>query len=118
MICHERVAKREQHDESQDRTKGGNEKCNRDFNASPEVSPNEVDDHARRNAQGQPDVVNWIRRRNVPSRINKGQIGRPKDFAEIKPNSPARYEDSLDWAEKGKRRAVRSLMVTLPPNCE
>src|SRR5262245_27043267 len=100
MICHERVAKREQHDESQDRAKGGNEKCSLDFNASPEVSPKEVDGHARRNAQKQPDVVEIIRRRNVPSRVNESQIGRPKDFAEVKPGSPARQEDSLDWAEK------------------
>src|SRR5262249_45074074 len=112
------VPKREQHDESQNRAKGGNEKCRRDFNASPEVSPNEVDDHARRNAQGHPDVVNWIRRRNVPSRINKGEIGRPKNFAEVKPNSPARHEDSLDWAEEGKCGAVRPLMIMFPPNYE
>ena len=57
MVCHERVAKREQHDESQHRAKGGDEKSGGDFNASPNVSPEEVDGHARRDARKQPDVV-------------------------------------------------------------
>ena len=62
MVCHERVAKREQHDESQHRAKSGDEKCGRDFNAASDVSPEEVDGHARRDSREQRDIVEPIQR--------------------------------------------------------
>ena len=39
------------------RAERGDEKCGRDFDAAPKVSPMEVDGHARRDAREQPDVV-------------------------------------------------------------
>ena len=57
MVRHKRIAKSEQHDESQHRIESGNEKCGRDFNASLKISPEEVDNHARRDAREQPNVV-------------------------------------------------------------
>jgi hypothetical protein len=57
VICHKGVTEREQHDESQDRAKSGDEKSSRDFNASSEGSPKEVDGHARSDAGNQPDIV-------------------------------------------------------------
>jgi hypothetical protein len=57
MVCHERVAKREQHDESQHRAKRGDKKRGRDFDTAPNVSPEEIDRHAHRDAREQPDVV-------------------------------------------------------------
>ena len=62
MICHERVAEREQHDESQHRAKSGDEECSRDLKASPKMSPKEVDGEARRDAREQPRVVEQVRR--------------------------------------------------------
>ena len=62
MVCHERVAKREQHDESQHRAQRADEKCGRDFDTASEISPDEVDGRARRDAREQPDVVEQIRR--------------------------------------------------------
>src|SRR5882672_4332509 len=52
------------------------------------------------------------------SDLYKGQIRRPKDFAQVKPNSPARDQESLDRAEERKHDAVRSLMIAFLPNCE
>ena len=57
VVCHERVAKCEQHDEPEHRAECGDEKRGRDFDTAPEVSPKEVDGRARRDACEQPDVV-------------------------------------------------------------
>src|SRR5262245_18421855 len=51
MVCHERIPKREQHDQSEYWAKRGDVKCGRDLNASPEVSPEKIDDHARRDTR-------------------------------------------------------------------
>src|SRR6185436_8915832 len=106
------------HDESEDRAQRGDEKCGSDFNASAKISPKEADGRAGRDSCEQPDIVGQICRGNVPSRIDKGQLRGTKDFAQVKPHSPARHEDSLHWAEEGKRGAVRSLMIVFPPNYE
>ena len=62
MVCHERIAKREEHDESQHRAECGNEKCGGAFDTAPDVTPQETDHNARRDARHQPDVIDQIRR--------------------------------------------------------
>ena len=43
MVCHKRVAKCVEHDKAEDWTKRRDEKCGRDLDAAPHVTPREVD---------------------------------------------------------------------------
>src|SRR5262245_2964638 len=118
VVCHKSVAECEQHDEPKNWAKRRDEKRGCDFDTAPNISPEEVDGHAYSYSRQQPDIIQPVRRRDVPSWIDKRQLGRPKNFAEIKPHSSTRDENPFNRTKKGKHRVTRSLMIAFPPNCE
>ena len=117
MVRHKGVAKRVKHDKAEDRAECRNKKCGRDFDAAPHITPREVNHRTECDSRHQPCIIQRMCRRDAPSRINKGQIRRPDEFAEIKPNGMAGDEDAFNRTQVEKRSAC-TLMVAFPPDCQ
>src|SRR5206468_10488819 len=116
MISYKRVAKCEKHDKPEHRAQGHNEKCGSDLEATPHIAPQKVEQRAQHDSREQPYVIQQVRRRDVPSRINECQVRWPDEFAQIKPNSPARDENPLGGPQERKDGSAGTLVVTLPPH--
>ncbi len=90
MVRDKGVAKRVEHDESEQGAQRRDEKERGDFNTSPEKPSRETNSNACHAGRNQPEISGRVRHLNVPLRVNEGQIRWPKDLTEIKPGGPAR----------------------------
>ena len=115
MVSHERVAKRVEHYESEDRAQRRDKKCRRDLHTSPNVTPCEINRRAQSDARDQPDVGERIVQLNRPLRINERQLGRPKQFAQIEPRRVSSNDQALQRSKR-KHRPQGALMITFPPD--
>ena len=77
MVGHKRVAKGVEHDESENWTQSRDEKCGGHLHAASHIPSRKIDYDTQHDPGDEPDVCQWIARRNRPLRIHERQLRWP-----------------------------------------